>query len=501
MKYTSTRNASIRSTFEEAVCSGYSPDGGLFVPTSLPKITPETLQEWSKLSYPDLSFQVLRRFIAPEEVPDDALKEICTSAFEGFVDPAQAVPVVKVGSMYIAELFHGPTFCFKDLGMRAVVNLLSYFSKKRQRKITLVVSTTGDTGPAAVRAVSDINNPLLTILVHFPEGQISDFQRKQLTTVDSPCVKVAAFQGGGDDMDKPIKTILAGQDRQGNTLMTGVNSYNIGRPLMQAVHYFWTYLRVVQDLKVTPGDPNTLVDIVLPTGAMGNIAGGYMSKKMGVPLGKLNAGVNVNDITHRVMQTGEFHKSPAMLKTLSEAINVQVPYNFERLLFYLTDGNHTLVHDWMTTVDATSKLDLNRDWLQRLQQDFDSARVTDEEMCETICSIQQKYKYLADPHTAVALCAAKKLGYSLDQEQKIPAALLATASPCKFKESVSAAIQEQGWADYVATSFPDEAKVVLEKPENPVIVYKAKEGCSLNETQMEWEATVRQTVASFGTSN
>ena len=501
MKYTSTRDGSIRSTFEEAVCSGYSPDGGLFVPESLPKVTPKTLQEWSKLSYPDLSFQVLRLFISPEEVPDSDLKQICTSAFEGFVDPAQAVPVVKVGSIYIAELFHGPTFCFKDLGMRAVVNLLSYFSTKRQRKITLLVSTTGDTGPAAVRAVSDINNPLLTILVHYPHSQISDFQRKQLTTVDSPCVRVAAFQGGGDDMDKPIKKILAGQDRQSNALMTGVNSYNIGRPLMQMVHYIWTYLRVMEDIKVIPCDPNTVVNIVLPTGAMGNIAGGYMAKKMGVPLGKLNAGVNMNDITHRVMQTGEFHKSPAMLKTLSEAINVQVPYNFERLLFYLTDGSHSLVRDWMTTMDATTKLDLNRDWLLRLQQDFDSARVTDDEMCVTIRTIQDKFQYLADPHTAVALCAAEKLGYSLDQEQKTPTVLLATASPCKFQESVTAAIQEQGWAHYVANGFPDPAKDVLEKPEIPVIVYQAKEGSRLDDTQMEWEAIARKIVASFGTSN
>ena len=235
MRYTSSRNSSISCTFEEAVCSGYAPDGGLFVPEQLPLISKDTLREWSKFAFPHLSTHILRLFISPDEISDDDLHHICTSAFVGFEDPARAVPLVKVGPLYVAELFHGPTFCFKDLGMRAVVNILSHFATKRQKSITLIVSTTGDTGPAAVQAVSDTANPYLTILVHYPHGQISDFQRKQLTTVHSSCVRVAAFQGGGDDMDIPIKRMLAGQDKNGQALWTGVNSYNIGRPLMQMV--------------------------------------------------------------------------------------------------------------------------------------------------------------------------------------------------------------------------------------------------------------------------
>jgi threonine synthase len=228
--------------------------------------------------------------------------------------------------MYIAELFSGPTFCFKDFGMRPVIHLLSYFATKRNQPITLLVSTTGDTGPAAVHAVHEVANPLLTILVHYPHGQISDFQRRQLTTLQSKYVKVVAFEGGGDDMDKPIKDTLLlsnssnnknnhlGRKQQHNgaddggdegnpvkeeegekgRIFCGINSYNIGRPLMQMIHFIWIYLRMAEELGLQLGDVEPPIDLVLPTGAMGNLTGGYMAKQMGIPIGKLCCGVNIN---------------------------------------------------------------------------------------------------------------------------------------------------------------------------------------------------------------
>ncbi len=241
MRYTSTRDASLSCTFEEALTSGYAPDGGLFVPVDLPKISAENLQEWSTLSFPELAMKIIRMFISADEISNEILEEICQDSFvKGFDDSVgSTIPVRRVGPSFIVELFHGPTFCFKDLGMRAVVNMLSHFASKRQKCLTLVVSTTGDTGPAAVQAVNDVGNPFMTLLVHYPEGQISAFQRKQLTTVDSPYVKVATFQGGGDDMDLPIKNILSTSGVKGNDkfMACGVNSYNIGRPLVQMCHF------------------------------------------------------------------------------------------------------------------------------------------------------------------------------------------------------------------------------------------------------------------------
>lgn len=257
MRYISTRGEkSTTYSFETAITSGYAPDAGLFVPIELPTISSDKLQSWAKLGYPALAAECLRLFISEEEIPFPDLKRLCEASFQkeeegGFDDPENAVVVKPLGepngdnsySNFVSELFHGPTFCFKDLGMKFVVNVLSYFCSMRKQKMTLLVSTTGDTGPAAVQSVSDIHdNEYLSILVHYPRGQISSLQRKQLTTIKSKNVKVVAFEGGGDDMDSPIKNILTGKSEYKKESISarklcGVNSYNIGRPLMQMVHY------------------------------------------------------------------------------------------------------------------------------------------------------------------------------------------------------------------------------------------------------------------------
>ena len=254
MKFTSTRSRSKLYSFETALFSGYAPDGGLFVPEQMPTVDPTKLKSWSSLSYVDLATEVLSLFIDEVEIPSQDLKILLQQAFSGFID--DTVPVVRLAeNCFVVELFHGPTFCFKDLGLRALVNLLDYFFSRRQKKVTLIVSTTGDTGPAAVRAVQDSNSKNLGILVHYPEGQISDFQRKQLTTVSSPNVRIATFQGGGDDMDNPIKNLISDGSSRSDRFICGVNSFNIGRPLVQMIHFIWAYLRVIEKLGIEPGDP------------------------------------------------------------------------------------------------------------------------------------------------------------------------------------------------------------------------------------------------------
>lgn len=224
MRYTSTRDASLDVSFEVALTSGYAPDGGLFVPKDLPKLPDLNVLE--NMSYAELMETVLRIFIDRSEVGDDDLKRICQNALLGFSVP-EVVKVVNLkDNLFVSELFHGPTFCFKDLGMRAVIQLLDFFCTKNQHKITLLVSTTGDTGPAAVKAVADATSRNLQIVVHYPHEQISDFQRLQMTTVQSDSVRVVGFEGGGDDMDLPIKNLLL-EAKQTGKLRTGVNSYNI----------------------------------------------------------------------------------------------------------------------------------------------------------------------------------------------------------------------------------------------------------------------------------
>jgi threonine synthase len=265
MRYTSTRDKSIDVSFEEALTSGYADDGGLFVPQQLPHISKKTLCDWivNIESYAQLMYNILRMFIDPNEISDDELLLICNESVQGFDDPINCIPVVpfyqpspsstlsssssttkRKPSFYVSELFHGPTFCFKDLGMRAVIHLLYTFAKKKQEQtkkqqtITLVVSTTGDTGPAAAQTIYDMNDPIMNIIIHYPYQQISDFQEQQLIyTISSKQIEIVTFDGSGDDMDVPIKNLLALSKKQkhsnhnthseSSSLWTGVNSYNI----------------------------------------------------------------------------------------------------------------------------------------------------------------------------------------------------------------------------------------------------------------------------------
>ena len=300
MKYVSTRDhnpSPTKFSFEEALCSGYAPDGGLFVPYLISSLNdndndntddvvcqPIDLScDWKGLSkiesYSELMCTILSKFVTPD-IPIEDLKEICNNSLSiSSSSPASdaaaginkneiPIPVVQPcrqdnvdkTKIFIGELFHGPTYCFKDFGLRVVVGMLSYFATKRQRPITLVVATTGDTGPAAVQAVQDISSSAsksakqksddstppkhpISIVVHFPKGQISEFQKRQLTTADAPNIKIVEFEGGGDDMDVPIKNLVnttkgGGDDTSvDKRLLCGINSYNIGRPLIQMVHF------------------------------------------------------------------------------------------------------------------------------------------------------------------------------------------------------------------------------------------------------------------------
>lgn len=561
MRYTSTRDASKFYTFEEALLAGYAPDGGLFVPETLPQVDFATLHgEWSKLSFVDLATQVLLPFLG-SEIPEHDLRAVLGRALEGFDDVVvPVVPIDEARRVYVTELFHGPTYCFKDLGMRMTVYLLDYFASGRSSSgtrqtvdVTLVVSTTGDTGPAAVRAVRDLDSPRLGLLVHYPEGQISDFQRKQLTAAScqSDRVKVVAFQGGGDDMDAPIKRIMTTTTATGpaatpttmaeakRSVVCGVNSYNIGRPLMQMVHFIWTYLRIVDDRKQgdeppggcgaggtaaadITGPPATTLDddvvVIIPTGAMGNIAGCYMARKMGVPLGTpLVAAVNINDVTDIAFRTGLVERPSAnasaepMKRTLSDAINIQLPYNLERLLFYLTDGDHKQVAAWYGALEGEGgtgggrRMDLRTDgWLEQLQREFASVRVTDDELCATMRQILEDYEYWTDPHTGVAFCAAQKLGYiggngnknnGTNQNQNRVVAIMATAAPCKFQEAVTTALGQERWEEYERDHFPASGKALRQQQETPPIVYEAEDGKSLYENQAVWETKARELIA------
>lgn len=407
MRYVSTRGGGGSVPFSEAIRCGYAPDQGLFVPEQIPNVTAH-LQAWSSLSFQDLCTEVLHLWIGPE-MSKEKLHQAVVASFAEFSVP-EIVPVKQIDGIFVAELFHGPTLAFKDFGQQILCKILDYFAVKEERNVTVIVSTTGDTGPAAIRAASDSQR--LKIVCFYPKGQISRLQELQMTTVDSPNVSVIAFEGGGDDMDGPIKLISTDVEFREKHGISSANSINWGRVAAQCVHWFYAYFSAC---RIGSIDVGSSINFSVPTGAMGNVTAGFVAYRMGLPVGRFLCGVNANDIVHRTFTRGEFHKAP-MCRTLSEAINIQVPYNMERIFYYASDGNVKLVREAMACMESTEKLTIT-DWpvFSKIQDLFLSSRVNDEEMLKTIQYFFEKHDYMTDPHTAVALNAVQQ-HFSIQQQ-------------------------------------------------------------------------------------
>ncbi|KAH8073333.1 hypothetical protein JL720_10923 [Aureococcus anophagefferens] len=417
MRYVSSRGASASVSFEEAIGSGYAADGGLYVPETLPPITADDLEAWKNLDFPALAVEVLRPFVAGE-IPDADLEPLLAACYGDFLAPEKipVVPLATAPRVAVAELFHGPTFCFKDLGL-----------------------------------------------------QVSALQRRQMTTHGSSSVRVATFEGGGDDMDEPIRRMGLDNAFASAHGLCGANSYNVGRPLAQMVHYVWIWLRC-RDSFGAGAAPSFVLDVVVPTGAMGNLAAATLAKRRGLPLGAICAGTNANDISCRAINDGDFSRAraPEMKKTLSDAINIQRPYNFERVFYYATGG------DASKTGAAMAAGDFRVDPATRgalRDGGYRAARVDDGAMLAALRAFRDAHGYVCDPHTAVAVAAADELGYAPyggPAAEPRPVAILATAHPCKFQAAVTEALGADAWA-----------------------AYEARAGESLGAAQRRWETVLR----------
>jgi len=483
MRYVSTRGGGEAVTFEEAIGAGYAPNGGLYVPETLPRITAEDLDAWRTLDFTAVAVEVLLPFLHGE-VTREELAELLSKSYAGY-DAPDTVPVTKLtNNTALVELFHGPTLCFKDLGLQVAVRLLAFFARRRNEPRTLLVATTGDTGPAALRAVADVDDPQLRCVVCFPRGQISDLQRRQMTCASSEAIRVFCFEGGGDDMDAPIKRLSLDTTFKAQHGLTGVNSYNIVRPLAQQVHYVWLYLRCRELFSCTS------LDVVVPTGAMGNLTAATFAKRRGVPLDKLCAATNVNDITFRAFTAGDFSRSSEMVKTRSDAINIQVPYNFERVLYYALDGDSVRTKRAMDAFGETESLKLDDATRASFSETYRSARIDDTTTLEALRRCRDVHGVTVDPHAAVALAGAAALGYFADGGT--PVAVLATAHACKFEEAVVAAIGADAWHDYRASSsFPRRAAALETAPETEPFALRRRAGESLEDAQRRWEVMIR----------
>ncbi|XP_060103846.1 threonine synthase-like 2 [Heteronotia binoei] len=426
MQYISTRGGAGSLDFEDALFSGYATDGGLLMPETIPALDHVTLQKWSSFSYPELVKQLSSIFIPAELIPRADLNGLIDGAFRRFRHK-EVVPLSRLKKdLNILELWHGATFAFKDLALSCTGQFLQYFLKKRKKHVTILVGTSGDTGSSAIESVRGERN--MDIFVLLPHGLCSQEQELQMTTVTEENVHVFLADGNSDDIDEPIKELFADEAFARRHHLMSLNSVNWSRILVQMAHHFYAYFQCAPPIDAAP---LPVVEIVVPTGGGGNLTAGLIAKKMGLPI-ELVAAVNSNDIVHRSVQQGDFSVARSRMATLASAMDIQEPYNMERIFWLLSGFDSSLVKRLMEEFYTTKKVKLPEKLQKALSEALRTGSFSDEDILQTMRSCWEENRYLLCPHSAVAV----GYHYRHPPSPQLSRCCLAPASPVKFKDAV-----------------------------------------------------------------
>jgi len=423
-------------TFEQAVMQGLATDGGLLVPEVIPKIPDGAPEKWRGLSYQELAYEVMSLYISPSDIPANELKDLINRSYSTFRD-ADVTPVVPLGldDLHVLELFHGPTFAFKDVALQYLGNLYEHLlQRKPGSKITVVGATSGDTGSSAIYGLRGKKG--IECFIMFPDGRTSMTQRLQMISVTDPNVHNIALDGTFDDCQAHVKSMFNDAPFRAQHSLAAVNSINWARILAQIVYYFHAYLKVT-----TPpaaGAPAPKVSFSVPTGNFGDILAGYYAKQMGLPVERLVVATNSNDILHRYFSDGDY-SSATVAETVTPSMDIQVSSNFERYLFHMCGEDAAQIASLMGELEATGTLKPTPDMLQQSRVHMDSARATDAEVLETIKTAYEASGYVLDPHSAVGVAAARSLG----TKPGVPMVCLACAHWAKFPDALTQAIGPQ----------------------------------------------------------
>ncbi|CAN5765415.1 threonine synthase [soil metagenome] len=423
MHYVSTRGGAPRLDFEGAMLAGLARDGGLYVPETWPQMTQAEIAALAGLPYEEAALRVMRPFTG-DTFTDAEFRLILRRAYAGFGHPARA-PLVQIGpSEWLLELWHGPTLAFKDLAMQLIGEMLDAVLTRSRSRITIIGATSGDTGSAAIEAFRGRISASVFIL--FPEGRVSEVQRRQMTTPKEANVHALALHGDFDDCQARVKELFNDHCFRDEVSLGAVNSINWARVLAQVVYYFTA--------AVALGAPGRPVRFAVPTGNFGDIFAGYVAKRMGLPIERLVIATNRNDILHRTLTTGE-HRREGAHRTISPSMDIEISSNFERLLFELHDREGRAVAEVMEELRTAGGFRLSQGALERLRAAFDSARVSEDDPRVTIREAEAATGHVLCPHTAVGLCAAR----ARPGDPGVPTVVLATAHAAKFPDAVEEA--------------------------------------------------------------
>ena len=450
MEYISTRNNLDHFSFKSVFLKGLADDGGLFVPKSFKSYSKEELNKLSNLSYNDLATEIIFPFIG-NFMNKEKLSSIISKSYSNFRSE-DVVKISNLGDLKVLELFHGPTLAFKDIAMQLIGNFYQYHLENEQKKINIIVATSGDTGAAAIDALKGKSN--LNVFVLHPHNRISPVQRRLMTIHEESNVFNLAIEGNFDDCQNLVKAMFNDEKFSSDINMSGVNSINWARIIAQSVYYFFAYF------KIGNGQP---LSFSVPTGNFGDIYAGYLAKKLGLPIDKLIVATNKNDILHRAISGGDYTQKEVK-ETNTPSMDIQIASNFERLLYDIKQCNSDLTKDIMSKIkNNTYKIDSPD--LNEIKKNFTSEMLDENETIEMINSIYKEHQLVVDPHTAVGIGAAKKLGLEKN------CVVLSTAHPCKFPKAIEDAISK-------TEKLPDSFKYVYDKEEKFEVIsndiYKVK---------------------------
>jgi threonine synthase len=421
LKYISTRGLAPTLGFEDVMLAGLARDGGLYVPESWPQLSRETIAGFAGRPFHEVAVEVIAPF-AGGAISRAELAAMAKDAYATFGHPA-VTPLVQIApSTWILELFHGPTLAFKDVAMQLLARLMDHVLAKRGERATIVGATSGDTGGAAIEAFRSSRR--VDVVILFPDGRVSDVQRRMMTTAGEPNVHGLAIKGTFDDCQALLKGMFNNHGFRDKVRLSGVNSINWARIVAQVTYYFVAASAL--------GAPHRKLSFAVPTGNFGDILAGYVAKRMGLPIEQLIVATNSNDILARAVETG-IYETRGVHATTSPSMDIQVSSNFERYLFEASGRDATLIRNQMASLAQSGRFEIGAA-AAPLKAEFAAAAASESDVAATIARTLAASGYLADPHTACGIVAAERTA----RADRGTTVVLATAHPAKFPDAMQA---------------------------------------------------------------
>ena len=434
--YKSTRGKEETVTASMAILKGLSEDGGLFVPTEIPKLD-VPMDELAKMSYQETAYEVMKCFLT--DFTEEELKNCINNAYDEKFDTKEIAPLHEADGAYFLELYHGATIAFKDMALSILPHLMTTAAKKNQVKneIVILTATSGDTGKAAMAGFADV--PGTKIIVFYPKHGVSPIQEKQMVTQKGNNTYVVGITGNFDDAQTAVKKMFNDKELEAELHAAGyqfssANSINIGRLVPQIVYYVYAYASLVRQGKIKDGQE---INVVVPTGNFGNILAAYYAKQMGVPIDKLVCASNDNKVLFDFFQTGDYDRNREFILTTSPSMDILISSNLERLLYRISGDDDQKTKDMMEALKSTGKYTITEDMKARLD-DFAAGYATEEECAQNIKKVYDKTGYVMDTHTSVASYVCEC--YQKNSGDNKKCVIASTASPYKFVKSVMSAI-------------------------------------------------------------